>query len=84
MLGCVVMPKGDINYTEDDELQLFSEFLHLRHCFSIEPLRDCLCFALGSTYIVCGRGEPTGHVNGEQGVRALGLGSCSMYKHSPG
>lgn len=60
MLGCVVMPKGEINYAEDDELQMFSEFLHFRHCLGIELLRDCLCFALGSTYVLCGRGEPMG------------------------
>lgn len=67
MLGCVVMPKGEINYIEGDELQLFSEFLHFRHCFSIELLRDCLCFALSSTYMVCGRVEPTGHMCMERG-----------------
>lgn len=46
MLGCAVMPKGEINYAPDDELQLFSEFLHFRHCFSVELQGDCLHFAI--------------------------------------
>lgn len=47
MLGCVVMPRGEINYTGDDELQLFAEFLHSRHCFSAELLRD-VCVSPGT------------------------------------